>query len=65
MLFRIKFRVKLKNFVNDYPWKQFFASNFAQIYLTLISLPILVTLSPFTQSFPKTIAIKFQKGAKS
>ena len=47
-LFRIKTRVILKYFVNDYHWKQFFASNSVQTTSNLSSLTILVTLRPFT-----------------
>ena len=48
-LCRMKARVSLRHFVNDYLWKQFFASNSSQTPSDLISLTILVTLRPFTQ----------------
>ena len=48
-LFGMKTRVFPKLFVNDCFWKHFFACNLPQTPSNLISLPILVTLRPFTQ----------------
>ena len=54
-------KVSLKCFVNDCLCKYFFASNSPQISSNLISLRILITLRPFTQSQFKIRAIKLQK----
>ena len=60
----MKTRVSLKYFVNYCLWKTFLDFNSPQIPLNLISLTILVTLSPFTLFSPKFREIKWQKRAK-
>ena len=62
--FHMKTRASLIYFVNDWLWKQFFASNSIQIPSDLILLTILLTLRPFTQFQSKITAIKLQESAK-
>ena len=45
----MKARACLKYFVDNWLWKQCFASNSTQTHSNLISLTILVTVSSFTQ----------------
>ena len=58
----MKTRVSFKYFVTDCLLKRLFDSNSPQTPSNLISLAILVTLTPFTLLHPK--AIKSQKKAK-
>ena len=54
----MKTRVSLKYFVSYCLWKLFFDSYSPQTPSNLISLTILVTVSPFTLFYPKIRAIK-------
>ena len=63
-LFHMKTRVCLIYFVDDYSWKQFFASNSPGSPSNLIFKTILVTMRLFTQLQFKIRATKLQKSAK-
>ena len=48
MLFLIKFRISLRHFMTECLWKAFCDSDSPKTFSNLISLTILLTLSPFT-----------------